>query len=148
LGIPLLLSLGRKFSRKPFLKGAVMKKFAVRMIIALVVCALAGTAALGKVKSKTVSIGVDFVVGNTLVKKGTYKLSFDDQTNELTVIAKDKTVLAKAVAHLEKREKPASGTDIILAQKGDSQALVSIAFTGDTQNIVVGARSVETAQAR
>lgn len=125
-----------------------MKKFTVHMIIALVVCALAGNAALAKVKSKTVSIGVDFVVGNTLVKKGTYKLSFDDATNELTITAKDKTVVAKAVAHLEKREKVASGTDIVLAQKGESQALVSIAFTGDTQNIVVGSRGAEMAQSR
>jgi hypothetical protein len=125
-----------------------MKKFTVHMIIALVVCALAGHAALARVKSKTVSIGVDFAVGNTLVKKGTYKLSFDDATNELTITAKDKTVVAKAVAHLEKREKVASGTDIVLARKGESQALVSVAFNGDSENIVVDAGGVQTADAR
>lgn len=124
-----------------------MKKFTVHMVIALMVCALAGTAAMAKVKSKTVSIGVDFVVGNTLVKKGTYKLSFDDQTNELTVIDKDKAVVARTVAHLEKRNKTASANDIVLAQKGANQALISVAFLGDNQNIVVSDRGTQTAQA-
>lgn len=125
-----------------------MKKFAVHMMIALVVCALAGNAALAKVKSKTITVGVDFVVGNTLVKKGTYKWRFDTETNELTLIAKDKTVAAKTIAHLEKRQSVASGTDVVLAQRGGNQMLVSIAFPGDSQNIVVQAGGPEMAQAR
>ena len=125
-----------------------MKKLAVHMMIALVVCALAGNAALAKVKSKTITVGVDFVVGNTLVKKGTYKWRFDTQTNELTIIAKDKSVVAKTTAHLEKRQAAAPGTDVILAQKGGSQILVSLAFPGDSHNIVVQAGGLETAQLR
>jgi hypothetical protein len=118
------------------------------MILALAVCALAGTAAQAKVKSKTVSVAVDFLVGNTLVKKGTYKFSFDTESNELTVIAKDKSVVAKTSARLEDRKKDASALDIVLAQKGDSQMLVSIAFAGDSQNIVVQSDAVQTASHR
>ena len=114
-----------------------MKKFAVHLILALMVCALTGSAALAKVKSKTITVGTDFVVGETLVKKGTYKFSFDDQTNELSVIAKDKTVVAKAAARIEKREQVSQGLDIVLAQKGDQQALVSIAFRKESENIVI-----------
>jgi hypothetical protein len=125
-----------------------MKKFAVSMILALAVCALAGTAAQAKVKSKTVSVAVDFLVGNTLVKKGTYKFSFDTESNELTVMAKDKSVVAKTSARLEDRKKDASALDIVLAQKGDSQMLVSIAFAGDSQNIVVQSDAVQTASHR
>ncbi len=125
-----------------------MKKFSVRMMIALVVCALAGNAALAKVKSKTITVGVDFVVGTTLVKKGTYKWSFDTQTNELSIIAKDKTVAARTIAHLEKRQTTASGTDVVLAQKGGSQMLISVAFPGDNQNIVVQAGGPEMARAQ
>lgn len=125
-----------------------MKKFSVHMIIALVVCALAGNAALAKVKSKTITVGVDFVVGTTLVKKGTYKWSFDTQTNELSIIAKDKSVAARTIAHLEKRQAVASGTDVVLAQKDGSQMLISVAFPGDTQNIVVQTGGPEMAQAR
>ena len=114
-----------------------MKKFAVHLILALMVCALTGSAALAKVKSKTITVGTDFVVGDTLVKKGTYKFSFDDQTNELSVIAKDKTVVARAAARIEKREHASQGLDIVLAQKGDQQALVSIAFRKESESIVI-----------
>jgi hypothetical protein len=115
-----------------------MKKFAVRLIIALMVCALASSAAFAKVKSKTITVGLDIVVGDTLVKRGTYKFSFDDKTNELTIIAKDKTVVAKTAARVEKRQQEATGMDLVLAQKGDKQALVSLAFYGESENIVVG----------
>ncbi len=114
-----------------------MKKFAVHLILALMVCALTGGAAQAKVKSKTISVGLDFVVGDTLVKKGTYKFSFDDKTNELSVIAKDKTVVAKVAARLEKRQHESAGLDIVLAQKGDQQALVSIAFRKESESIVI-----------
>ena len=125
-----------------------MKKFAVSMILALAVCALAGTAAQAKVKSKTVSVAVDFLVGNTLVKKGTYRFSFDTESNKLTVMTKDKSVVAETSARLEDRKKDASALDIVLAQKGDSQMLVSIAFAGDSQNIVVQSDAVQTASHR
>lgn len=123
-----------------------MKKFAVSMILALVVCALAGNAVqAAKVKTKTISVAVDFVVGDTLVKKGTYKFSFDTESNELTVMTKDKAVVAKASARLEDRKKAASALDIVLAQKGQNQMLVSIAFAGDSQNIVLQSNGVQTA---
>jgi hypothetical protein len=123
-----------------------MKKFAVRLVIALMVCALASSATLAKVKSKTITVGMDFVVGDTLVKRGTYKFSFDDKTNELTITAKDKTVVARVAARIEKRQQEATGMDVVLAQKGDKQALVSIAFYRETENIVVqnGAQMAES----
>ena len=123
-----------------------MKKFAVHLIIALTVCALTSSVALAKVKSKTITVGMDFVVGETLVKKGTYKFSFDDKTNELTIVAKDKSVVAKVAARLEKRQQEATGMDLVLAQKGDKQALVSLAFYRETDNIVVadGAQMAES----
>ena len=116
-----------------------MKKLAVHLILALAVCALVGGAAQAKVKSRTITVGQDFVVGDTLVKKGTYKFSFDDKTNELSVVAKDKTVVARVAARLEKRQQESQGRDIVLAQKGDQQALVSIAFSGASEHIVVAA---------
>jgi hypothetical protein len=125
-----------------------MKKFAVGMILALAVCVLAGNAVQAKVKTKTVSVAVDFMVGETLVKKGTYKFSFDTDSNELTVMSKDKAVVAKTAARLENREKAASALDIVLAQRGANQMLISIAFAGDSQNIVVQSNGVQTASHR
>ena len=127
-----------------------MKKFAVRMVIALVVCALAGSRvfAKAKIKSSTVSFGADFIVGNTLVKRGTYKLVFNTKTNELTILAKDKTVVAQTVAHLEARKTATSGMEIILGQKGENQALISLAFPGDSRSVILDAQGAQTATAQ
>lgn len=127
-----------------------MKKFATRMVIALVVCALSGSLALAKakIKSSTVTFGVDFTVGDMLVKKGTYKLSFNEETNELTVLAKDKTVVAKTIARLENRKSATSGMEVILSEKGETKALLSLAFPGDSRNIVLEAQGAQTADAQ
>lgn len=124
-----------------------MKRFTFRLVVALVVCALSGSMALGaareKFKSSIVTFGSDFVVGGTMVKKGTYKLVFNLKTNELTVVAKDKSIVAQTVARVESRKGEISGMEIILAQRGENQALISLAFPGDSRNIVLDARSAQ-----
>lgn len=126
-----------------------MKKSLVRIIIALVVCALSGSMALAKnkVRNTTATFGVDFMVGDTLVKKGTYKLSFDEKKRELTVMTKDKSIVAKTVAHLENRKTSSFGMEIILTQKGENHALISLAFPGDSENIVLDVRNTQAALA-
>src|SRR3954469_9262514 len=124
-----------------------MKKYASRIIIAFVVCALASSAAFAKVKSSMVTFGVDFTVGDTFVKKGTYKLVFDDQTKELTVIAKDKTVVAKTIAHLKNRKNSASAIEINLVRRGENQALVSMSFPNDKLLIVLDTNSKQSSTA-
>jgi len=125
-----------------------MKKFVSRIILALVVCALSTTAAFAKTRSSTVTFGLDFTVGDTFVKKGTYKLVFNDQTKELSVIAKDKTVVAKTIAHLENRKGPASAIEVNLVQRGANQALVSVAFADDNQLIVLDASGAQSSTAQ
>ncbi len=79
-----------------------MNKQLLRTTLVLVLCTLLGSVALagGKGKSKNVTIGDDVTVGGTLVKKGTYKVSFDDQSGELTIRNGNK-VIAKTTARLE-----------------------------------------------
>jgi hypothetical protein len=123
-----------------------MKKLVTRAVIALVVCALVGGSALAKskvkVKSQTITFGADFVVGSTLVQKGTYVVSFNEMTKELIISTRDKkdrTIVAKTIAHLEKREGRSLGLEVIMAQKGANQALVRLAFPGESQSIVLSA---------
>lgn len=115
-----------------------MKRIASRVLIALMVCALSGSMALAKVKSRTVTFGQDFVVGETMVKKGTYKLNFDTKTGQLTITGKNKEVVASTTAHEGKRESATFGMELVWAPKGDSQALVSVAFPGESSSIVLG----------
>lgn len=66
---------------------------------ALAVCALLGTSALAGVKSKQVRFDVDVTVGDTLIEKGSYEVTFDDKAQELT-IRKGSKVVAKTSAAL------------------------------------------------
>ena len=125
-----------------------MKKFVSRIILALVVCALSTTAAFAKTRSSTVTFGLDFTVGDTFVKKGTYKLVFNDQTKELSILAKDKSVVAKTIAHLENRKNSASAIEINLVQRGEHQALVSMAFPDDKQLIVLDTNGTQSSSAQ
>ncbi|HEY9285363.1 MAG TPA: hypothetical protein VIP46_18060 [Pyrinomonadaceae bacterium] len=63
-----------------------------RIAFALVVCALLGTSASAGVKRNNVTFNDDVTVGDTAVKKGSYEITFDDQTEELKILKGDKVV--------------------------------------------------------
>jgi hypothetical protein len=123
-----------------------MKKNLTRIALAFMLCAMTGVVAFAKEKSRVVSFGSDFVVGGTEVKAGTYKVSFDDQTNQLSILdRKTKSVLAKATARLEKRDGNSSAIDMRWTTKDSSQVLIGISFPGDSQNIVVNESGTQVA---
>ena len=76
-----------------------MKRFQT-IALTLVVCALLTPAALAGVKTKQVTFDKDIKVGDTLVKKGSYKVTFDEESKELTIL-KGKKVVVKTTARLE-----------------------------------------------
>jgi hypothetical protein len=116
-----------------------MRKQSFCAAAALALCLVSAGAASAKVKTKLLSFGSDFRVGSTPVKAGTYKVTFDDKTGEVTIAEKgDKgATVARAVVKVERREKAKSGWDVVLAPKGDGLALVSLSFPGDRQNLIV-----------
>lgn len=63
-----------------------------RIAFALVVCALLGATASAGVKRSNVTFNDDVTVGDAAVKKGSYEITFDDQTNELKILKGDKVV--------------------------------------------------------
>lgn len=69
-----------------------MRKLIQRTATSLFMCALLGTAALADVKSKQVTIYSDVTVGDTPVKKGSYKVTYDEQSRELKLIKGGKVV--------------------------------------------------------
>lgn len=77
-----------------------MKKRLLTVALTLLVCALLSPAAFADVKTKTVTFKTNVKIGETLVKKGTYKARFDDQSNELTILD-GKKVVAKITANLK-----------------------------------------------
>ena len=110
-----------------------MKKATSRIAIALLLCAISVVSVSAKVRTRAVTFGQDFAVGGTHVKAGTYNVSFDDQTNTLTVTdRKTKEVVAKAEARPEaRRAGSVLGMDIQIVGTGSSATLASIAFPGE-----------------
>ena len=78
-----------------------MKSIVNRLVVLLVTVSLTGVLAFGKTIEKEVTFIRSVSVNGTLVKKGTYKVAFNEETGELT-ISKGKKILATAQARLEK----------------------------------------------
>lgn len=96
-----------------------MKKRFLNVALTLVVCALLSPVAFASVKTQTVTFITDVKIGDTLVKKGTYKAKFDDQSNELTILD-GKKVVAKTTATLVEQKKSKSKYETIYTTDRDS----------------------------
>jgi hypothetical protein len=111
-----------------------MKYFVRHLFMGLMIVALAGVMAFGKdkIKSASVTFPADVMLNGTSVKAGNYKVRFNEQTGELTILKGNK-VVAKTMAHLEDRADEAQGTRLRFR---DSE-LVSVTFGGDRHDVVV-----------
>ena len=115
-----------------------MKKFTTRIATAALLCLVCVAPAFAKVRSRTISVGQDFAVGGTVVKAGTYRFSFDDQKNELTVLnRKTKEVIARSEARTEARTDGQLTMQLQLVDGGSSKTLASISFDGEKQSYVL-----------
>jgi hypothetical protein len=87
--------------------------------------------ALAGVKTKQVTFDKDIKVGDTLVKKGSYKVQFDDQSNELTIFD-GKKIIAKTTARLEEQKSTSRyGTKYKTTNDGEGNvSLLSIHMDG------------------
>ncbi len=76
----------------------------LQLAFALAVCTLVSATALANVKSNNVTFTADVTVGDTLVEKGSYKVSFDDESSELKVL-KGSKVVAQTKANLREMKR-------------------------------------------
>ena len=113
-----------------------MKSILNRIVVILVVGALASVAALAKVHKHSVTFDTDTKVNGTLIKKGTYQVKFDDESGQLSIVKNGKTV-AQATAKLEPREKKASDFQLRSVTKGDEAELVGVTFGGSDKDVVI-----------
>ena len=108
-----------------------------RIVIAVLLVTLAGTAAFAKTKKKNVTFTENITVNGTLVKAGNYDVAFDEMANELTVLKNGKVVV-KTSAHLEPRDRKASDTQVRRRMVGNDSELIGITFGGTKDDVVVG----------
>ncbi|HEX8500053.1 MAG TPA: hypothetical protein VF659_05620 [Pyrinomonadaceae bacterium] len=115
-----------------------MKKTTTRIATVILLALVCVAPAFAKVKSRTITVGQDFAVGGTVVKAGTYRFSFDDQKNELTVLdRKSKEVVARSEARSEARSDGQMTMNLKLVDGGSSKTLASVAFDGEKQSYVL-----------
>jgi len=108
-----------------------------RIVIAVLLVTLAGTAAFGKTRKKDVTFTDNVTVNGTLVKAGNYQVAFDETSNELSILKKGKLVV-KTAAHLEARDNKARDTQVRRRVAGNDSEFVGITFGGTKDDVVVG----------
>jgi len=120
-----------------------MKSIMSRMLVVLMVGALTSVAALAKVHKHKVTFEEDIKVNGTLVKRGTYDVKFDDESNQLT-IAKNGKVVAQAMARLESRAKKANDFQLRSTNKDNEQQLTGVTFGGSDKDVIVVTEGAST----
>lgn len=113
-----------------------MKSIMNRMMVVLMVGALTSVVALAKVHKHKVTFGEDIKVNDTLVKKGSYEVKFDDETGQLSIVKNGK-VVAQAMARVEPRAKKANDFQLRSTSSGDEQQLTGVTFGGSDKDIVI-----------
>jgi hypothetical protein len=114
-----------------------MRKYVTKIVAVFAILALSGLSALADTKSDRITFDENFKIDGTTVKKGTYKVSFDEATGELTIKKNDK-VIAKTTARVEKAEVKADGTKFSMVMENGGFVLRSVTFGGDDHTVVVG----------
>lgn len=122
-----------------------MKSIVNRVVILLVIGTLTSVLALGKTIEKEVTFSDALNVNGTIVKKGVYKVTFNEETGELT-IKKGRKVVATAQGRLEKtNERYNFYTSLPSADPTSAPALASVSLKdGNLVKILSGADSRAT----
>lgn len=120
-----------------------MKSIMGRMLVVLMVGALTSVAALAKVHKQRVNFAEDIKVNGTVVKKGSYDVKFDDETNQLSIVKNGK-VVAQAMARLESREKKANDFQLRSTNKDNEQKLTGVTFGGSDKDVVISEAGAST----
>jgi len=105
--------------------------------------ALTCVAALAKVQRHKVKFENDVKVNNTVLKKGTYEIKFDDQTGQFSVLQGNKVVV-ETTAKLEPRTKKAGDFQMRSVGTGDGTELIGVTFGGSDKDIVISGGSTVT----
>lgn len=117
-----------------------MKSFLNRVAIALLVASLASVSAFAKTKKETVNFPTNIKVNGTLVEKGKYDLTFDEETKEVAIMKRNK-VIARAPGSIEKRDHKARTFLFKSSGSGDETELIGVTFAGADHNVVIGSSS-------
>ena len=113
-----------------------MKSIVNRVIVVLMVGALASVVAFAKVHKHRITFDTDTKVNGTVVEKGAYDLKFDDETGQLSIVKNGKTI-AQAMTKLEPRAKKAGDFQLRSTGSGADSQLLGVTFDGWDKDVVI-----------
>ena len=120
-----------------------MKSVISKMLAVLMVGALTSVVALAKTQKARATFDSDIKVNGTLVKKGSYDVKFDEETNQLSIIKNGK-VVAEAATRLETRSKKANDFQIRSITNGDEVQLAGVTFGGSDKDVMIANSGAST----
>ena len=120
-----------------------MKSIVNRMVVVLMVGALTSVVAFAKVQRHKVTFDNDIKVNGTLVKKGTYDVKFDDESNQLSIVKNGKVVV-ETMAKVEQREKKANAFQLRSSGTGDETQLLGVTFGGSDKDVMIANNGAST----
>jgi hypothetical protein len=120
-----------------------MKSIVTRMMVVLMVTALTSVVALAKVQKHKVTFENDVKVNGTLLKKGSYDVKFDDESNQLS-ISKNGKVVVEAVGRLEPRDKKANDFKLRTMVNGKETELIGVTFGGSDKDVLISNNGAST----
>jgi hypothetical protein len=112
-----------------------MKKISSILMTAIMMVGLS-FAVLADRESETFTFSEDFKFNGTMVEKGTYKITFDDQTNELMIRDADDT-LATAKVRVVPADRKARSTSVSFSRIGSDLVFTKVIFDGESQSMVL-----------
>lgn len=112
-----------------------MKNLFNRIAVVALVCTLS-ISAFAKEKSKKVTFNNDVSVNGVVLKKGTYKVTFDETSNEVA-FSNSKEVVVKTAVKFVPQDKETSRTTLNIKEQNDGKVLNGLALEGEKSMIVI-----------
>ncbi len=120
-----------------------MKSVMSKVLAVLMVGALTGVVALAKTHKAKATFDSDIKVNGTLVKKGSYDVKFDDETNQLSIIKNGKVVV-EAAARVEPRSNKANDFQIRSVTNNNELQLAGVTFGGSDKDVMLANSGAST----
>ena len=113
-----------------------MKSIVTKIAAVIMVGALTSVVAFAKVHKEKVTFDSDIKVNDTVVKKGTYQVKFDDESGQLSIIQNGKTI-AQSMTRIETRAKKANDFVLRSVTKGEEQQMIGVTFGGSDKDVLL-----------
>lgn len=112
-----------------------MKKIIKSIAVLSLICLLS-IGVFAKEKSKKVVFHNDVTVNGTTVKKGTYKVVYDETTKEVSIF-NDKDLVVKSAITISPQTSEVKRSFLATKQDGDTRILTGIALEGEKEMVII-----------